>query len=95
MEHNPLMELSDETAITFSDLKTKANGEQFITIYFETPSERYGFCSMDIEFPDGTPKNVVGYTPEDIKRLLYHYKKVADIALRNAIEEAAGERVYA
>lgn len=40
------MTLEDETEITVSDLKTDNNGEDYITVYFETPTED-GFSSMN------------------------------------------------
>ena len=86
MERNPFVELSDDTTITYSDLKTKVNGDKYVTLYFETPTEEYGFYSMDIDYPGGTPQNVVGYSPEDIERLLYHYNKLGDLALYEAIK---------
>lgn len=95
MERNPFVELSDDTTITYSDLKTKSNGEKYVTMYFETPTEKYGFFSMNIDYPGGTPQNVVGYSQEDIERLLYHYNKLGDLALDEAIKEAKGEHIYA
>ena len=69
MEHNPYISLEDDTEITYSDLQVKPNGEEYITIYFETPTEERGFCSMDVEYPGGAPANVKGYTKEEIDRL--------------------------
>ena len=95
MERNPFVELSDDTTITYSDLKTKNNGDKYVTLYFETPSEKHGFYSMDIDYPGGMPRNVIGYSSEDIERLLYHYNKLGDLALDEAVKEAKGEHVYA
>ena len=86
MERNPFMSLNDDTVITHSDIKYRENGEEYITLYFETPSERIGFCSMDIEYPNGKPSNVVGYTKEEISRLMYHYNKVGVLAFEDAKE---------
>lgn len=87
MEHNPYISLSDKTEITYSDLKFKKNGEEYITVYFETPTLDRGFCSMDIEYPHGFPSYIVGYTAHEINSLLDHYNKVAKLAFNDAKED--------
>ena len=92
MEHHSLMTLVDETEITYSDLKQNSNGQCYFTVYFETPSEKYGFCSMDINYPNGKPQNIIGYSDSDIERLLYHYSKVAPVIFEDLNNE---EYIYA
>ena len=87
MEHDPYISLTDDTEITYSDLKTKENGQEYITIYFETPTENRGFCSMDIDYPNGVPSHIVGYTADEIMKLLNHYKKIGKLAFEDAKEE--------
>lgn len=88
MEHNPYMTLSDETVITYSDLKKKPTGEEFVTVYFETPSEKNGFNSMDIEYPGKEPMHVEGYTHDEISKLMYHYDKVGKLIFMCAKEDS-------
>ena len=84
MEHNPLVELNDDTTITFSDIKDDGNGE-YITIYFETPVED-GFNSMQVNYPQGVPEKIVGYTGNEVSDLMEHYQKIAKIAFEFAKE---------
>ena len=101
MEHNPLMQFEDDTTMTYSDLKFDKNKDNsYITIYFETPNEKLGFCSMDIDYPNGTPRNVKGYTEEDMDFLLKHYNKMAPIAFEESVSnstepKARKECIYA
>lgn len=75
MEHHPYMTLEDETEITISDLKTDNNGEDYITVYFETPTED-GFSSMDIRYPCGKVEHIVGYTETEVKKYLGLIKNI-------------------
>ena len=86
MEHNPFLTLEDDTVITYSDLKIKENGEEYITLYFETPDEKKGFCSMKIDSPNGTPQDIAGYSEKQVNKLLYHYYKAGKIAFISAKE---------
>ena len=38
MEHNPFVALNDNTEITYSDIKRTKQGQEYITLYFETPA---------------------------------------------------------
>jgi hypothetical protein len=87
MEHNLFMTLSDNTVVTYSDIKEKADGTEYVTIYFETPDEKDGFHSMDIEYPDGKPEHIKGYSREEIDHFLYHYNKVGDVIFEDAKED--------
>ena len=78
MEHNPYMNLEDDTAITHSDYKKRSDGKGYVTIYFETPTES-GFSSMSIDYPNGAPREIKGYSKTEVDRLLYHYRKIGDI----------------
>ena len=55
MEHHPYITLSDDTEITYSDIKTDERGNEYITIYFETPVQS-GFHSMYIDAEDNPIK---------------------------------------
>jgi hypothetical protein len=91
MEHNTLMTLSDDTVVTYSDLKEKSDGTEYITIYFETPDEKDGFHSMDIEYPHGIPEHIKGYSSEDVDRFLFHYHRIGDVVF----DEVKEGRPYA
>lgn len=88
MEHHPFINLDDGTCITRSDIKTGSSGT-YVTLYFETPTEE-GFSSMSIDYPGRTPVDVKGYSLNDIDRLLFHFDRVASVALDEAKE--ANER---
>jgi len=83
MEHNPFITMSDETEITRSDLKLDNTGKEYITIYFETPTEK-GFSSMEINYPNGIPTNIIGYSENEVSQLLFHYNKIAELAFDEA-----------
>ena len=86
LEHNPFVQFSsDDTTITYSDVKTDEKQREYITIYFETPSE-YGFSSMNIRYPNGTPTHVVGYSEEELNRIMYYYHKLGKVAFEFAKE---------
>lgn len=90
MEHHSLPELDNRLILTNSDLKVTAEGREYITIYFEQPNaEGSDFNSMQIEFPDLTPRKVVGFGEEEIAVLLAEVQRIGDIALRRAREDAA------
>ncbi len=82
MEHNPFIELNDDTTITYSDIKNDGN-EEYITVYFETPD---GFNSMQVNYPFGVPEKVVGYTDKEVSDLMKHYHKIAKLAFEFAKE---------
>ena len=39
---------------------------------------------MDIEYPDGHPEHIKGYSQAEIDGLMKHYHKAADIAFESA-----------
>lgn len=94
MEHNPYITLNDETEITYSDLKRNKAGEEYITIYFETPYTK-GFKSMHIDYPGDVVKDIIGYSETEVEAMLYHYNKVKELTLQFAKEEAEEERNHA
>ncbi len=55
MEHHPYITLNDDTEITYSDIKTDERGNEYITVYFETPVPN-GFHSMYIDAEDNSIK---------------------------------------
>lgn len=87
MEHNPYITLNDMTEITYSDIKTDGNGQEFVTIYFETPSEDRGFCDASIDYPGGVFYKVHGYSDDKLKELERHYKKIGALAFEFAKED--------
>ena len=85
MEHYPFIDLNDDTAITFSDVKNDGSKE-YVTIYFETPVEG-GFNSMQINYPDGIAEKIVGYTDKEVSCLMEHYSKIGKLAFEFAKEK--------
>lgn len=94
MEHYSLLELDDKLILTNSELKVDSRGNEYITIYFEQPNaDGSDFNSMQIDFPDMTPQKVIGFTQEEIQYMLSEVKKIGDIALTRAQEDAYADRV--
>ena len=80
MEHHPFLSFDDGLEITFSDLKRKKNGSEYITIYFEQPNpEETDFYSAQCDYPGGSITNVVGYTDRDLSRLWEHVAKAGTL----------------
>lgn len=89
MEHNPFISYEDGLEITYSDLKKHDNGKEYITIYFEEPNPDHdGFCSAQFDFPGNDFKNVRGYQPDDLQRLMSHIKQSAQTAFDFSREDA-------
>lgn len=86
MEHYPFITLQDETEITYSDVKKKEDGSEYISLYFETPTEE-GFSSMTVEYPEALPKNVKGYSKEEVIKYMRHFEKVGALAFEFAKED--------
>ena len=87
MEHHPYITLPDETEITYSDLKFDDNGNEYVVIYFETPSEEFGFCDASVRFPEGELITQHHYTEEKLKELMHHYKKIGAMVMSFVKEE--------
>ena len=86
MEHHPFVNLTDATCITYSDIKKRHDGAEYITLYFETPTED-GFSNMSVDYPGRRPYGVHGYSLQEIDRLLFHYDRVAPVAFDEAKED--------
>ena len=91
MEHNPFIGLNDGTEITYSDLKFNEHGQEYVTIYFETPAPGtyYGFCDATIDYPisNGQFRIINHYTKEKLEELMYHYNIAAKLAFKFAKED--------
>lgn len=97
MEHNPFITLNDDTEMTHSDLKKNEYGQEYITIYFETPAGGdlgYAFCDASIDYPisNGEFCTVNHYTKEQLNTLLYFYNKLAPIAFELIKEDLSTQR---
>lgn len=86
MNHNPFITLNDETEITYSDIKVNNKGEEYVSLYFETPTEK-GFSSMEINFPNNNITKLQGYSDKQIEKLMYHYNKIGALAFEFAKEK--------
>lgn len=81
MEHHPFITFNDGLEITYSDLKTRKDGSDYVTLYFRQPDpEGTGFCSAQCTFPGGGFTHVVGYSEEDLNRLREHVARAGLLA---------------
>lgn len=93
MEHHPYITLNDGTEITYSDIKINKENELYVTIYFETPSEKYGFCDASIDYPGTGEFNVINhYTVDQLTNIIFHYNKIKDLVLDFAKEDTNFEK---
>ena len=66
----------DETLVVFSDIRKKDNGEEYIRVSFEKPTEN-GFDTVVFELPSYEIVEQDGnYSEEEIKELEIQLKKV-------------------
>ena len=80
MEHHPFLSFDNGLEITYSDIKKKRSGSEYVTIYFEQPDETgRDFKSAQCNFPCGGFTNVVGYTPEELDHLWEHVAKAGHL----------------
>jgi len=82
MEHHPFLEFENGVTITYSDIKKKKNGSEYVTIYFEEPNEtKTDFKSAQCDYPYGDFTNVVGYTASELDELWKHVAKAGSLAM--------------
>lgn len=86
MDHKPFISFNDGTEMTYSDLKFKNNGEEYITIHFESPGED-DFKSMSIDYPGNIIVAEKGYSDDEKKYWLNYYEKSKDDLLDFAKED--------
>lgn len=81
MEHHPFLSFENGLEITYSDIKKKLNGTEYITVYFEQPDEAgTDFKSAQCNFPGGSFVNVVGYSDNELDALWEHMAKAGPLA---------------
>ena len=90
LEHHPFLTLNDETEITYSDIKKDIFDNEYIDIYFETPSELFCFCNMHIKYPGDIICKCFGYTEQEKENLLYYYNKTKELMFKFAKEDSNG-----
>ena len=89
MEHNPLISKDNGLEITYSDLKKKKNGEEYITMYFEQPTaDGHGFDSAECDYPYSDFRNIIGFTQTEIKSLWEYVAKLRQTAFDFSKEDA-------
>ena len=82
MEHHPFLSFEDGLEITYSDIKTKKSGSEYVTIYFERPNKAGDdFDSAQCTYPGGTFTNVVGFSGDELNRLWEHVARVGMLAI--------------
>ncbi|MCI6648602.1 MAG: hypothetical protein PUJ25_02270 [Lachnospiraceae bacterium] len=82
MEHHPFLSFDNGLEITYSDIKEKKSGSEYITIYFEQPNESgTDFKSAQCDYPCGSFTKIVGYSSEEIDGLWKHVAKAGPLAM--------------
>lgn len=77
---------SDETLVVFSDIRKKDNGEEYIRVSFERPTEE-GFDTVVFELPSYEIVEKDGhYTDEEIKEFRETVEKGAHLFFKYARE---------
>jgi hypothetical protein len=70
----PFVKYSDNTEVVFSEIRKKENGEEYILVCFERPTEK-GFDTVIFELPSyEIVKNDGEYTAQEIE----NFKKVVE-----------------
>lgn len=70
----PFVKYSDNTEVVFSEIRKKENGEEYILVCFERPTEK-GFDTVIFELPSyEIVKNDGEYTVQEIE----NFKKVVE-----------------
>ncbi len=76
----------DETLVTFSDIRKKENGEEYIKVCFERPTEK-GFDTVVFELPSYKIIEKEGnYTDEEIEEFRETVQKGAHLFFKYARE---------
>ncbi|MGN8818073.1 hypothetical protein ACTNEN_07085 [Oribacterium sp. HCP28S3_H8] len=82
MEHHPFLSFDNGLEITYSDIKKKKSGSEYVTIYFEQPNnDGTDFKSAQCNYPGGSFTNVIGYNTEELHQLWEHVAKAGLLAL--------------
>ena len=82
----PFIKYSDETEVVFSDIRHKENGEEYIWICFERPTEK-GFDTIIFELPTyEIVKRDGEYTEEEIEKFRQIVERGAPLFFRCARE---------
>lgn len=81
-----LCKYSDETLVTFSDIRKKENGEEYIRVTFERPTE-YGFDTVVFELPSYNIIEKEGnYSAEEIEEFKSIVERGAHLFFKYARE---------
>lgn len=88
MEHHPFLSFEDGLEITYSDIKKKKSGSEYVTIYFEQPNEDgTDFKSVQCDYPYGDFTNVRGYSSDELEHLWKQVAKAGALAFEFQKEE--------
>lgn len=78
----PFVKYADETAVVFSDIIIRENGEEYIHICFERPTEK-GFDTVIFELPSYEIIRKDGeYTKEEIEKFKQVVERGASLFFR-------------
>jgi len=82
----PFIKYSDETEVVFSDIRRKENGEEYIWVWFERPTEN-GFDTIIFELPTyEIVKRDGAYAEEEIEKFRQVVERGAPLFFRCAKE---------
>lgn len=88
MERYHLAKMVDFTEISYSGIKVRMNGEEYITMCFERLGKN-NCARIYAEYPGRGFYDIEGYSQDDIDVLSYHYNKLAPLAYQIAKEDGA------
>lgn len=82
MEHHPFLSFNDGLEITYSDLKHKKSGSEYVTVYFEQPNEDgTDFKSAQCDYPGGGFSHVAGFSNAELEHLWEQVARAGSLAL--------------
>lgn len=81
MEHYPFLSFPNGLEITYSDIKKRKSGKEYVTIYFEQPSRsKKDFKSAKYDYPGTGFYEVEGFTKTDLLKLDNHILRAGQMA---------------
>ena len=84
----------DEITLTFSDINTTTYGMEYISIYFERPTEN-GFDFLESTIPSLHVKARAGFTDAEVEDFLHYAQANAFLMWDIAREHAEGGDFFA
>ena len=91
-ETTPFIRFTDGTEVTSSSARFDEKGE-FIYLTFQRKAKK-GRCAGTFvaRYPNGQPKNIWGYNPNEVNELMSRFPDIGPMALKWAKEDGSAER---